>query len=155
GRENVQLGVEEDRSGRRRSRSRIEAQGCREVRRESNLRGRVAEADRRIADLPECRVKDVQAAGWPIVIVSLPTPSQPHSTWSPGCRAETPAGVPVMMMSPASSETCFESCAMISGTFQIICARSPDWVSLPLTASQIRPFDGWPIFAVGCSAPQG
>ncbi len=52
---------------------------------------------------------------------------------------ETPAGVPVMMMSPAASFTCCESCQMISGTFQISSVRSPFCASLPLTVSQILP----------------
>src|SRR6185437_8641617 len=43
----------------------------------------------------------LQAAGLPIVTFSVPTPSTPHSTLSPGLSAATPAGVPVMMTSPA------------------------------------------------------
>ena len=73
---------------------------------------------------------------------SVPTPSTPHSSLSPGWSWETPAGVPVMMMSPAASLTCCESCQMISGTFQISSVRSPFWVSLPLTVSQILPLVG-------------
>ena len=82
-------------------------------------------------------------------------PSTPHSILSPGKTAATPAGVPVMMMSPAPSATCSDSFSMISGTLQISSARSPFCRSAPLTESQIRPLAGWPIFAAGCSAPQG
>ncbi len=50
-----------------------------------------------------------------------------------GLRARcTPAGVPVMMMSPAASSTISESFQMISGTFQIICSRSPSCFTSPL-----------------------
>ena len=44
---------------------------------------------------------------------------------------------------------------MISGTFQISSVRSPFWRSVPLTESQILPFEGWPILDAGCSAEQG
>src|ERR1700712_6062166 len=94
-------------------------------------------------------------SGLPMLTFSVPTPSTPHSILSPGWSWETPAGVPVMMMSPAASPTCWESCQMISGTFQISSVRSPFWVSVPLTVSQILPFEGWPIFDAGCSAEQG
>src|SRR5207342_2234609 len=97
----------------------------------------------------------VAYSGLPIATFSVPTPSTPHSIWSPGLSAETPAGVPVMMMSPAASATCCESCQMISGTFQISSVRSPFCVSLPLTVSQILPFEGWPILEAGCRAEQG
>ena len=59
-------------------------------------------------------------SGWPMVTVSLPTPSTSHSILSPATVAATPDGVPVMMMSPAASSTISESLEMISGTFQII-----------------------------------
>ena len=72
----------------------------------------------------------------PIATFSVPTPSTPHSILSPGRSCETPAGVPVMMMSPAASFTCCESCQMISGTLQINSVRSPFWVSLPLTVER-------------------
>ena len=49
------------------------------------------------------------SAGLPIVTFSVPTPSTPHSILSPGESAATPAGVPVMMMSPAPSATCCDS----------------------------------------------
>src|SRR5207253_2828761 len=91
----------------------------------------------------------------PIDTFSVPTPSTPHSILSPGDSAATPAGVPVMMMSPAPSETWIESLAMISGTFQIISLRSPFCRMPPLTDSQIRPDAGWPIRLAGASAPQG
>ncbi len=94
-------------------------------------------------------------SGLPIATFSVPTPSTPHSILSPGLSAETPAGVPVMMMSPAASATCCESCQMISGTFQISSVRSPFWVSVPLTVSQILPFEGWPILEAGWIAEQG
>src|SRR6266550_165371 len=74
-------------------------------------------------------------------------PSTPHSILSPGESAATPAGVPVMMMSPAPISTCCESFQMISGTLQISSDRSPFCRSVPLTESQILPFAGWPIFA--------
>ena len=90
-----------------------------------------------------------QAAGFPIVTIRVPTPSTPHSILSPGDSAETPAGVPVMMISPAASATCWESYQMISGTFQISSVRSPFCCSVPLTVSQILPFEGWPIFDAG------
>jgi hypothetical protein len=45
--------------------------------------------------------------------------------------------------------------AITSGTFQIICARSPSWRTLPLHLSAMRPLLGCPILAAGCSAPQG
>ena len=44
-----------------------------------------------------------------------------------------------MMMSPAPSATCCDSCEMISGTLQISSERSPFCRSTPLTDSQIRP----------------
>ncbi len=55
-------------------------------------------------------------SGLPIVTFRVPTPSTPHSILSPGESADTPAGVPVMMMSPAASPTCSDSFSMISGT---------------------------------------
>src|SRR5215472_5338215 len=91
----------------------------------------------------------------PIVTVKLPTPSISHSSLSPGTVAATPDGVPVMMMSPAASATISESLPMTSGTFQIICARSPSCRSLPLAVSAMRPLLGWPILPAGCSGPQG
>src|SRR5258706_15574919 len=94
-------------------------------------------------------------AALPIATFSVPTPSTPHSILSPGESAATPAGVPVMMMSPAPSATCCDSFAMISGTLQINSVRSPFCRSVPLTESQIFPLAGWPIFEAGCSAPQG
>src|SRR3954451_17348564 len=94
-------------------------------------------------------------SGLPIETFSVPTPSTPHSILSPGLSWETPAGVPVMMMSPAASDTCCDSCQIISGTCQISSVRSPFWVSAPLTVSQILPFEGWPIFEAGCRAEQG
>jgi len=42
------------------------------------------------------------AAALPIATFSVPTPSTPHSILSPGLSWETPAGVPVMMMSPTA-----------------------------------------------------
>ena len=81
-------------------------------------------------------------AGGPIVTVKLPTPSISHSSLSPGTVAATPDGVPVMMMSPAASATISESLPMTSGTFQIICARSPSCRSLPLALSAMRPLLG-------------
>jgi hypothetical protein len=59
-------------------------------------------------------------SGWPMVTVSLLTPSTSHSILSPATVAATPDGVPVMMMSPEASSTISESFEMISGTFQII-----------------------------------
>jgi hypothetical protein len=59
-------------------------------------------------------------SGGPIVTVSLPIPSTSHSILSPATVAATPDGVPVIMMSPASSSTISESFEMTSGTFQII-----------------------------------
>src|SRR5436190_22519124 len=97
----------------------------------------------------------VYLSGGPIVTVSLPTPSISHSSLSPATVAATPDGVPVMMMSPAASSTISESFTITSGTFQIICARSPSWRILPLTLSAIRPLLGWPILLAGCSGPHG
>src|SRR5260370_32527110 len=94
-------------------------------------------------------------AALPIATFSVPTPSTPHSILSPGEISATPAGVPVMLMSPAPISTCCESFQMISGTLQISSERSPFCRSVPLTESQILPFAGWPIFAAGCSAEQG
>src|SRR6516165_3196310 len=94
-------------------------------------------------------------AGGPIVTVKLPTPSISHSSLSPGTVAATPDGVPVMMTSPAASATISESLTMTSGTFQIICARSPSCRSLPLALSAMRPLLGWPILLAGCNGPQG
>src|SRR5689334_25015349 len=94
-------------------------------------------------------------SGLPILTFSVPTPSTPHSILSPGCSCDTPAGVPVMMMSPAASFTCCDNCQMISGTFQISSVRSPFCVSLPFTVSQILPLVGWPILAAGWTAEQG
>src|SRR5206468_11794373 len=94
-------------------------------------------------------------SGLPIETFSVPTPSTPHSSLSPGLSWETPAGVPVMMMSPAARATCCESCQMISGTLQISSVRSPFCVSLPLTVSQILPLAGWPILEAGWIAEQG
>ncbi len=91
----------------------------------------------------------------PIETFSVPMPSTPHSILSPGESAATPAGVPVMMMSPAPSETCCDSCQMISGTLQISSVRSPFCRSVPLTESQILPFAGCPILEAGCTAEQG
>ncbi len=54
-----------------------------------------------------------------MVTVSLPTPSTSHSSLSPATVAATPDGVPVMMMSPATSSTISDRLEMISGTFQI------------------------------------
>src|ERR1700759_3573401 len=95
-----------------------------------------------------------QVAG-PIVTFRVPIPSMPQAILSPGDSPATPAGVPVMMISPAASAVCADSLAMISGTFQIISDRSPVCLSWPLTDSQMRPLDGWPIFEAGISAPQG
>src|SRR5258705_428653 len=94
-------------------------------------------------------------AALPIATFSVPMPSTPHSILSPGESAATPAGVPVMMMSPAPISTCCESFQMISGTLQISSERSPFCRSVPLTESQILPLAGWPIFDAGCSAEQG
>jgi hypothetical protein len=88
-------------------------------------------------------------AGLPIVTFNVPTLSTPHSILSPGETAATPAGVPVMMMSPAPISTCCDSFQMISGTLQISSERSPFCRSVPLTDSQILPFEGWPILAAG------
>ena len=95
------------------------------------------------------------AAGLPIDTFRVPMPSTPHSILSPGDSAATPAGVPVMMMSPAPSSTCCDSFQMISGTLQISSVRSPFCRSVPLTESQILPLEGWPILEAGCSAEQG
>ena len=77
--------------------------------------------------------KEASYAFGPIVTATLPTPSTSHSSLCPGCSALTPAGVPVMMMSPAASSTISESFQMISGTFQIICSRSPSCFTSPFT----------------------
>ena len=58
-------------------------------------------------------------SGGPMVTLSLPTPSTSHSILSPATVAATPDGVPVMMMSPATSSTISDRLEMISGTFQI------------------------------------
>ncbi len=54
-----------------------------------------------------------------MVTVSFGRPATSHSSTSPATVAATPAGVPVMMMSPGSSATISERLEMISGTFQI------------------------------------
>src|SRR5262249_49240853 len=100
-------------------------------------------------------VDEGQVAAGPIVTVKLPTPSISHSSLSPGTVAATPDGVPVMMMSPAASATISESLPMTSGTFQIICARSPSCRSLPLALSAMRPLLGWPILLAGFRGPEG
>ncbi len=69
--------------------------------------------------------------------------------------AATPEGVPVMMMSPAASSTISESLTMTSGTFQIICARSPSWRTLPLALSAMRPLLGMPDLVGGLQRPAG
>ncbi|MNL74514.1 hypothetical protein D3C87_2001610 [compost metagenome] len=69
--------------------------------------------------------------------------------------APTPAGVPVMMMSPGARTNCLDSSAMISGNFQIIWFRLPSCLREPLTSSQIAPSCGWPIFEAGTSAETG
>src|SRR5664280_2113530 len=94
-------------------------------------------------------------SGGPMVTLSLPMPSTSHSILSPATVAATPDGVPVMMMSPASSATISESLEIVSGTFQIIWLRSPSWRTLPLTLSVILPLAGWPLSAAGLSGPQG
>src|SRR6185437_3549266 len=114
----------------------------------------VRHGDRRVTALQPASTR-IAYSGWPIDTFSVPTPSTPHSILSPGLSCETPAGVPVMMMSPAASPTCWESCQIISGTFQISSVRSPFCVSVPFTVSQILPFEGWPIFEAGCIAEQG
>src|SRR5829696_2729242 len=91
----------------------------------------------------------------PMVMVSLPTPSTSHSIFSPCTTAPTPDGVPVKMTSPAASSTISDSLEIVSGTFQIIWARSPSWRSLPFVFSVILPLAGWPISLAGRSALQG
>ncbi len=73
-----------------------------------------------VRGFPVAREWRLAYSGLPIDTFSVPTPSTPHSSLSPRLLLqETPAGVPVMMMSSAASFTCCESCQMISGTFQI------------------------------------
>src|SRR5262249_1148579 len=93
--------------------------------------------------------------GGAILTASRPTPSISASSSSPATVAPTPEGVPVKITSPAASATCCESLAMISGTLQIICSRSPSWRATPLTESRIRPLPGCPISAAGRRALDG
>ena len=60
-----------------------------------------------------------------------------------------------MIISPAASSTCSDKLEITSGTFQIICLRSPSWRILPLALSMMRPFYGWPISVAGLSGPHG
>jgi hypothetical protein len=90
-----------------------------------------------------------------MVTVSEPTPSITHSSLSPTIVAATPDGVPVMMMSPATSSTISDKLEMISGTFQINWSRSPSWRILPLHLSVILPLVGWPVSVAGLIVPQG
>ena len=111
-------------------------------RRRSRLIERASEkAPNHVRGLFRTRCRGRYAAGLPIDIFRVPTPSTPHSILSPGETAATPAGVPVMMMSPAAISTCCDNCQMISGTLQISSVRSPFCRSVPLTESQILPFE--------------
>ena len=94
-------------------------------------------------------------AGGPMVTEIVPTPSISPASRSPATTGPTPAGVPVMMMSPGASATISESFSMISGTVQINWERLPFWRTLPLHLSAILPALGWPIAEAGASAPQG
>ena len=66
-------------------------------------------------------------------------PSTPPVITSPRTTAPTPAGVPVIMMSPASSRTAWDRAAMCSSTVHIISPISPVWRGSPFTDSQILP----------------
>ena len=86
---------------------------------------------------------------------SLRFPSMDPTMTSPRWTAPTPAGVPVKIRSPGLSVNSIESWLTISGTFQIIWARSPACRGSPLRARVMRPVAGWPTALAGCSGPQG
>src|SRR5262249_56480687 len=74
-------------------------------------------------------------AGGPIVTVRVPTPAISHSSLSPAATAATPAGGPVMMMSPAAGATRSDSFSIPPGTVPIIFPRAPSCAHLPLPLS--------------------
>src|SRR5690606_34601401 len=90
-----------------------------------------------------------------IVVLTAPIPAILPSSTSPRVTAPTPAGVPVMMRSPARSVTYWERKAMASGTLQVWSARSPRRRSLPLTESVIPTPSGWPMLLAGSIVPTG